>query len=716
MKRLTILLVTITASLLFLQNEVRGAEIMPVYLSPRPGAKMVQAESMIALRFAEAVDAGTAADTRLHVRGSISGGHEGDLFVARDGRTVIFAPEKPFAAGETVNVRLNGGLLSTQGDELSLQDYEFTITSHAEEISQPVPFLPAQDRLGIIGSLAAVLNRNESKNAYMTLPDSFPEITVTSPANGTASGYVFISNFVIDWSRRGSVAQSRPYLLILDNEGEPVFYREMTPGVPTMDFKKQPNGLLTYAEWNGIHYAMDSSYSIVKTFEAKNGYPRNDIHDFQILPDDHVLINIYDMKRVDMTAYGGKADAVVTGLVIQEQDPDGNVVFEWRSWDHFRFEESAANLTGAFVDPVHGNSFELDHDGNLIISSRRMNEVTKINRETGEIIWRLGGKANEFTFVNDPDLFFSQHDARRMANGKITIFDNHDLVGSTFARAVEYELDETGPNKTATLVWEHRSSAMSAALGNAQRLPNGNTMIGWGTLYPTLSEVKPNGDIAFELTFSAPDKPNLIRNSYRAFRFDWQGQPVTDPLLIGIEESPGIASLYTSWNGATDVAAYQVYGGETAETLSLIKTVPKDGFETKITIADEAGEYCVFRVMPVDEEGREIRYSNIAAVRQCTVYEPSKADFAASPTSGAPPLEVKFTNLSTGDFDTCLWDFGDGGTNNSCDNPRHEYKDEGHYTISLAVQGPGGDDIKTVEKGVKVAAYRVFLPGVLETK
>ncbi len=454
------------------------------------------------------------------------------------------------------------------------------------------------------------------ENGYVTVPDSFPEITVTTPANGAGDGYLFISNFVIDWSSRGSIAQSRPYLLILDNNGEPVFYREMTPGVPVMDFKKQPNGWLTYAEWNGMHYALDETYSIVKSFEAKNGY-RTDIHDFQILPDDHVLINIYDMKRVDMTAYGGKPDAVVTGLVIQEQDPDGHVVFQWRSWDHFKFEESAADLTGDFVDPVHGNSFELDHDGNLIISSRRMNEVTKIDRQTGEIIWRLGGKANEFEFVNDPEGFFYQHDARRLANGHITIFDNHDIVGSTYARAVEYALDETGPQKRATLVWEHRGSAASQALGNAQRLPNGNTMIGWGTLYPTLSEVKANGEIAFELTFSPPAEPKLARNSYRAFRFDWHGRPTTRPVLAAKDESPGIVSLYTSWNGATDVAAYRVYGGKTADRLSLIKRVEKEGFETKIVIADAAEAYCVFKVMPVDKEGRETRYSNAVPVREC---------------------------------------------------------------------------------------------------
>ncbi len=124
MKRLTMLLVTITAALLYFQSGVRGAEIEPVYLSPRPAARLVQPESAIAFRFAEDVDAGTVGVAKLRVRGSISAVHAGGLFVARDGRTVIFEPQEPFAPGEMVAVRLSGGLFSTTGNELKVEEYD----------------------------------------------------------------------------------------------------------------------------------------------------------------------------------------------------------------------------------------------------------------------------------------------------------------------------------------------------------------------------------------------------------------------------------------------------------------------------------------------------------------------------------------------------------------------------------------------------------------
>jgi len=92
MKRLVFLLVMITIALLSLQIGVRGAEQGAVYLSPRPEARLVQAESTIVFRFAEDVDAGSLSDTLLQVRGSMSRNHEGKLILANDERTVIFKP------------------------------------------------------------------------------------------------------------------------------------------------------------------------------------------------------------------------------------------------------------------------------------------------------------------------------------------------------------------------------------------------------------------------------------------------------------------------------------------------------------------------------------------------------------------------------------------------------------------------------------------------
>jgi PKD repeat protein len=73
-------------------------------------------------------------------------------------------------------------------------------------------------------------------------------------------------------------------------------------------------------------------------------------------------------------------------------------------------------------------------------------------------------------------------------------------------------------------------------------------------------------------------------------------------------------------------------------------------------------------------------------------YEPVVASFSASPTSGVSPLLVSFTNQSSGDYDTCLWDLGDSNTSADCDLASHQYLAPGVYTVTLKVSGFGGTD------------------------
>ncbi len=75
-------------------------------------------------------------------------------------------------------------------------------------------------------------------------------------------------------------------------------------------------------------------------------------------------------------------------------------------------------------------------------------------------------------------------------------------------------------------------------------------------------------------------------------------------------------------------------------------------------------------------------------------YTPLQADFTASPTSGAAPLTVTFTNTSIGVYTTSLWNFGDSVTS-TLENPTHIYTAVGTYTVTLTVGGPDGTDTLT---------------------
>ncbi len=574
-----------------------------IYLNPLPGARLVQVETSITLRLGVALNKHSIHDILFQVAGSISGRHQGQVLLSDDQRTVIFTPDQPFAAGETVSVTLPPEVRTLTGAGLSGRTYTFTTAPHspAAERSHVVSAYAVE---GLPAPQATTAAAADASTKYVTVPDDFPTITVTTPAEQTAEGYLFLSNFNFP-----QFSTSKPYLLIVDNSGEPVYYKKLEEGNISADFKKQPNGLLTYwdATENAFH-AMDSTYTIVDTYKAGNGYT-TDVHELLLLPNGHALLMIYDYQKMDMSKVvpGGDPNATVIGLVIQELDTSKNVVFEWRSWDHFEITDATVPLTGPIVDYAHGNAIDVDFDGNLLISSRHMDEITKINRQTGNIIWRWGGKNNEFTFVRGEAPFVHQHDVRRLPGGTVTLFDNRTGVPEGYSRALEYRLDEF--NKTATLVWEYRNSpdVSSVAMGNVQRLPNGNTIIGWGSSRPNLTEVRPDGAKAFELTFDAPHV------SYRAFRFPWQGRPSQPPTLIAAADNCAITLSY-SWNGATEIEAYEVYGGTTNQADTLIETKRRSGFETQTILETNPARFSFFRIMPIDTQSRATQFSNLASV------------------------------------------------------------------------------------------------------
>jgi hypothetical protein len=116
-----------------------------------------------------------------------------------------------------------------------------------------------------------------------------------------------------------------------------------------------------------------------------------------------------------------------------------------------------------------------------------------------------------------------QHSVTRLANGNLLVFDNGQNCWPVIAergrrtRVVEYRLDEE--RLEATLVWSYEQpGAYSTAQGSAQRLPNGNTLIGWGTGPAILAtEVNARGEKVFEIL--AHDDEGDAIESYRAARY-----------------------------------------------------------------------------------------------------------------------------------------------------------------------------------------------------
>ena len=297
---------------------------------------------------------------------------------------------------------------------------------------------------------------------------------------------------------------------LVDNSGEPIYNKIWDNFGAISNPNLQGDGLVSFFMGNKF-YIMNKDYEVVDSFSFVGNYGV-DFHDFLLVPNGNAILIGRETRLMDLSKSvpGGNKNAVVIGNIIQELDMNKNVVFQWSSIDHFQITDvtNDVDLKQPSIISCSMNSIFYDTDSNIIISSRFLDEITKIDVKTGNIIWRLGGKEcknNQFRYLNDTiDGFYGfshQHSVRRLPNGNLILFDNGNLKPKPYSRAVEYKLNEK--NKTIEKVWEYSPfpEILSQSQGSVQRLSNGNTMIGWGlnTSNITATEVKPDGTKALEI-------------------------------------------------------------------------------------------------------------------------------------------------------------------------------------------------------------------------
>ena len=434
---------------------------------------------------------------------------------------------------------------------------------------------------------------------FRSRPDLRPpaiKINIDSP--DTAPGYIFVA----PKKGPGEEGPSEDAPMIVDNSGEPVWFHPLHGDSlrDAFNFEVQTyKGETVITWWEGLHtgygqgeYVIcDHSYNEIKRVRAGNGY-EGDHHEFLITPEDTALITIYSKVDRDLSGVGGPVDGVVLDGIAQEVDIEtGEVLFEWHSLDHVELDESLyeppPDLKSSF-DYFHINSIDPHPDGYLTISARRTSTVYKVDRKTGEIVWRLGGEQSDF----DQEIGTRtdwQHDARRHPDGIITIFDNGGVTKDVQSRGIVVEVDEDA--MTATLIGEytHPNKILDATQGNVQVLPNGNVFVGWGS-EPYFSEFSRDGKLIFDASF-----PSEVE-SYRAFRFPWKGQPQVPPAIAAESGPDDNTTLYVSWNGATEVATWQVLAGSAPDDLQEAGSAPRKGFETTI-ISSTDEPYVAVRAM-----------------------------------------------------------------------------------------------------------------------
>lgn len=488
------------------------------------------------------------------VRGSRSGSHTGRLIGLPDGRGSAFVPDRAFTASERVSVRAAlsspaAGTASGVPDATAL-DFAFTVAT-------PPP-----------STMASAATRSRASNPPPT--QSFhsssmrPPVAIVSGNDPDASsGDVFL----------GAATGAENGAMILDGRGRLVWFDPVPKGTVADDVNEQSyrgkpvvtwwQGRVASGHGLGEDVIDNDSYQRVATVHRGEGY-HADLHEFQITPQGTALITIYEPTRADLSSVGGPKDGVVLDSIVQEIDiKTGRVLWEWHALGHVPLSASEAGkpAAGNQYDYFHVNSIQQLPDGNLLVSARNTWGVYEISRSTGKVIWTLGGKDSDFK--PGPGTGFEwQHDVRMQPDGTLTLFDDAD-----------------SPEQ------ESQSRAIRLTLGAE----------------PDFSEYTPGGHQIFNVSFAPPDE------SYRAFRHPWTAQPTTHPSIAASATKAGGLAVYASWNGATNVARWQLIAGPSPSQLTPHgPAATRTGFETEIATTTSQR---YLAVVALDSSGRRLATS-----------------------------------------------------------------------------------------------------------
>jgi hypothetical protein len=406
---------------------------------------------------------------------------------------------------------------------------------------------------------------------------------VTRQLGETAPGYLFIE----------PETGEQFHGMIMENNGDAIWIGpagvQMTD-VKVQQFEGKPvltywSGTVDLGHGRGVGTILDTSYRRVATVKTGPGMDA-DLHEFHLTPWGTALMTAYPTAKADLTSVKGPANGYIMDCHVQEVDVrTGAVLLDFVASEHIDLADTYAFVTNKPdgtgksaanpFDPFHFNSVDYDDDGTtLYVSARHVHTVYAIDRKTGGVKWRMGGKKNEFD-ISDAAQFAWQHHVRKRSDGVFTVFNNHSRTAGdpTTSGALALAVDEGA--KTVRLRKRYAHGLLAPAEGSVQPLANGNVLVGWGD-NPVVTEFAGDGTLVYEMT-------RVGTATYRVFRSEWVASPKTVP-DVAVEVSGGTARVYVSWNGATEVRNWRIRTGADATHLAPSATVPKSGFESSAAV------------------------------------------------------------------------------------------------------------------------------------
>ncbi|AAW45977.1 hypothetical protein CNBJ2300 [Cryptococcus deneoformans B-3501A] len=471
------------------------------------------------------------------------------------------------------------------------------------------------------------------------------------PSTDLPSGYLLLAP-------RGSDVET-PTGIIYTNDGEVVMYGKEFGIGQTMSFSVgtyQGNQVIT--TWGGQFYGngygngfgliYDQNYNLVANISSTISGSGIDFHEFVLTDKDTVLATVYIKEQYNLSSWNVTTEDGTSGWILggafEEIDvATGEALFSWKSLDHIDPSEcyndpgSTGVAESSAWDYFHINSIEKDLEGNYLVSSRHCHAVYQISASTGEVLWTINGRNSSFS-MGRGTTFEWQHDARWINNyTQISIFDNAASSwesDESMARGLLLNVDTDAMSITLAQEYLPWNETVSPSQGSMQEQTNGNYLLGWGQI-PFFSEYSSDGTLLSSAQFGVGSV-----QGYRVLRSNWTGYPQTTPALTVISNSTTDQyDIYTSWNGATEISSWVLYGATSlsgSASSSKLNQVDKTKFETYFSLSkDTAASYPWVQARAVSSNGTVLGYSYYVSLNGSDSVAPSSTQASATEATSA---------------------------------------------------------------------------------
>lgn len=573
----------------FTAQQAGAAPSKPISVFPSPGTPVASDRTTFSFRGLKPKDLG-----RVKVIGSKTGRVGHTRLVHSDKRGISIVPKKRFTPGEKVRVFTGKKIRLAKKGDFAVRIGRFYGSDDTQGPGLPVP-----------------------NDGLVSRPDLKPPVLdVVTSTEEAAPGSIFFAPKADGLTIADSQGRIRWFQPTgFGGYGSQVlnFQTQQLDGRPVLTYWKGASGAVGFSQI-GAFEILNRKYKRIAKFRPGNGY-KADIHEFDLTPRGTALVLAYRGVNWDLRPVGGPKVGRILDNVVQEVDiKTGAVLFEWHSLGNVGIKASSGAIPtdGATWDYFHVNAATPDGDS-ILVSGRRTSTIYRINRVTGRVKWRLRGDeilpgTNSFS-MGAGTSFAYQHDANRLPNGDISLFDNGSgrdaPTVNEESSGLVLRLSASGGKKKAALVqrFEHPNGIVSSSQGNVDPQPNGNFMVGWGSV-SRLTEFTPDGEIALDATFNGSSI-----SSYRAFKSTWSGSPTDRPAVVARADGAG-ATVYASWNGAS-VGEWKVLSGTSESNLTEVASSAWENLETEITVPTVDTKV---RVVAYDWKGRQIGQSRLVSV------------------------------------------------------------------------------------------------------